>query len=131
VIQRNSEDSATASKGGQIDVDVYECRNAIEYMVMHGFHKEIFALKPGDISDIFEFENDYYIVQVREMESRKQLDFKKVRDQVQQDLYAKKHQGIMENWEDNLLNSAGFIIYDKPLQELLAETKPSKNTEGS
>jgi len=131
VVRKYSEDKETASKGGRLDVDVYECRNAIEYMVMHGFHDEIFALEPGDISDIFEFENDYYIVQIREMESRKQLNFEDVREQVKQDLYTKEHEGVMNNWEDNLLKSAGLVIYDRPLQEMLAETKTPENIEGS
>jgi parvulin-like peptidyl-prolyl isomerase len=131
VARKYSEDKETASKGGRLDVDVYECRNAIEYMVMHGFHDEIFALEPGDISDIFEFGNDYYIVQIREMESRKQLDLEKVREQVKKDLFAKEHEGVMNNWEDNLLKSAGFVIYNKPLQELLAKNQASQNTEGS
>ena len=131
VARKYSEDAETASKGGRLDVDVYECRNAIEYMVMHGFHEEIFALKPGDMSDIFEFENDYYIVQIREMESRKQLNFEDIREQVKQDLYTKEHEGIMESWEDNLLKSAGFMIYGRPLQEMLAETKTPENIEGS
>lgn len=131
VARKYSEDKETASKGGRLDVDVYECRNAIEYMVMHGFHNEIFALEPGDISDIFEFGNDYYIVQIREMESRKQLEFENVREQVKKDLFAKEHEGVMNNWEDNLLKSAGFVIYDKPLQELLAKKQKPENAEGS
>jgi parvulin-like peptidyl-prolyl isomerase len=131
VARKYSEDKETASKGGRLDVDVYECRNAIEYMVMHGFHDEIFALEAGDISDIFEFGNAYYIVQIREMESRKQRGLDEVREQVKKDLFAKEHEGVMNNWEDNLLKSAGFIIYDKSLQELLAKKQESQNTEGS
>jgi len=57
VARKYSEDDETAAKGGRIEVDVYECRNAIDYMLFHGFHKEIFALNSGEISDVFEFEN--------------------------------------------------------------------------
>jgi parvulin-like peptidyl-prolyl isomerase len=128
VARKYSDDRETAAKGGHIDVDVYECRNALEYMLFHGFHKQIFALKPGDISDIFEFENNYYIVQVREMESRKQLTFEEVREKVKEDLYAGEHQKVMDNWEDELLQSAGFVLYDQVLEELLAETKGSQKT---
>jgi parvulin-like peptidyl-prolyl isomerase len=130
VARKYSEDQDTALKGGRLEVDVYECRNSIEYMLLHGFHKQIFALKPGDISDIFEFENDYYIVQIREMQSRKQLAFDEVRKKVKDDLYTAKHQKVMENWEDLLLKSAGFKIYDQILEETLAETEElQKNTE--
>jgi hypothetical protein len=130
VARKYSEDQETALKGGQLEVDVYECRNSIEYMLLHGFHKQIFALKPGDISDIFEFENNYYIVQIREMESRKQMTFDEVRKKVKDDLHAAKHQKVMENWEDLLLKSAGFKIYDQILEETLAETEElQKNTE--
>ncbi|CAB1059508.1 hypothetical protein D1BOALGB6SA_4270 [Olavius sp. associated proteobacterium Delta 1] len=70
VARKYSDDKETAAKGGHIEVDVYECRNAIEYMLFHGFHEQIFALKPGDISDIYEFENNYYIVQVTLVQKR-------------------------------------------------------------
>jgi parvulin-like peptidyl-prolyl isomerase len=130
VARNYSEDQETALKGGRLEVDVYECRSSIEYMLLHGFHNQIFALKPGDISDIFEFENDYYIVQIREMQSRKQLAFDEVRKKVKDDLYTAKHQKVMENWEDLLLKSAGFKIYDQILEETLAETEElQKNTE--
>lgn len=111
-------------------MDVYECRNAIEYMVMHGFHSKIFALKPGDISDVFEFGNDYYIVQIREMESRKQLTFDEVRERVKKDLMDQEHQKVMDNWEDDLLKSAGFVVYDQTLKEVVAETEERPDIKG-
>jgi len=131
IARKYSEDEETASRGGRLDVDVYECRNAIEYMVMHGFHNEIFALKPGDISDVFEFGNDYYIVQIREMESRKQLTLDEVRERVKKDLMDQEHQKVMENWEDDLLKSAGFVVYDQTLKEVLAETEEHPDIKGS
>jgi parvulin-like peptidyl-prolyl isomerase len=118
VARNYSEDQETASKGGRLEVDIYECRNSIEYMLLHGFHKQIFALEPGDISDIFEYENNYYIVQIREMETRKQLTFDEVRQKVKDDLHAVKHKKIMENWEDMLLKSAGFEVYDRVLEDI-------------
>jgi parvulin-like peptidyl-prolyl isomerase len=131
VARKYSEDQETAARGGRLDVDVNECRNAIEYMLFHGFHKQIFALNQGDISDIFEFENNYYIVQIREMDSRKQMTFEDVRQKVKDDLYAVEHQKVMENWEDELLKTAGFIIYDPVLEEMLSETEDSQKTKAS
>jgi parvulin-like peptidyl-prolyl isomerase len=131
VARKYSEDEETASRGGRLDVDVYECRNAIEYMVMHGFHNKIFALKPGDISDVFEFGDDYYIVQIREMESRKQLTFDEARERVKKDLMDHEHQKVMDNWEDDLLKSAGFVVYDQTLKELVAETEERPDIKGS
>jgi parvulin-like peptidyl-prolyl isomerase len=135
VARKYSDDKETASRGGRMEVDIYECRNQVEYMLLHGFHKKIFQVKPGDISDIFEFGGDYYIVQMREMESRKQMTFEKVRDEVKKDLVDKEHQKIMVNWEDDLLRSAGFVVYDQTLKEAMAEasteTKESRNVKGS
>jgi|GEM_PF-2471548 len=130
IARKFSDDEETASRGGRLDVDVYECRNAIEYMVMHGFHSKIFALKPGDISDVFEFGNDYYIVQIREMESRKQLTFDEVRERVKKDLMDQEHQKVMDNWEDDLLKSAGFVVYDQTLKEVVAETEERPDIKG-
>jgi parvulin-like peptidyl-prolyl isomerase len=125
VARKYSEDEVTASKGGRLEVDVYECRTSIEYMLFHGFHQQVFALNPGDISDIFEFENNYYIVQIREMDSRRQLTLEDVREKVKEDLHAEEHQKVMVNWEDELLKTAGFKIYDRILAEMLAEIEDS------
>ncbi len=131
VARNYSEDPATAPKGGRLDVDVYECRNEIEYMLAHGFHHNIFELEPGDISDVFEFGNDYYIVQIREMERRKQASFDEVRERVKKDLTDKKHQKVMENWEDDLLNVAQFTLYEKPLEEMMAAYEEQQQNEKS
>ncbi len=126
VARKYSEDSATAAAGGRLEVDVYECRNSIEFMLFHGFHKKIFDLEPGEISDVFEFENNYYIMQAREMQDRKQLTFEEVKAQVKEDLMSKEHQKVMVNWEDDLLKSAGFVVYDQALKEVLAEAEKSQ-----
>ena len=34
----------------------------------------------------------------------------------------KEHQKVMEKWEDDLLRSAGFVVYDQVLKEAQAET---------
>ena len=57
-----------------------------------------------------------------------QLAFEDVREKVKEDLYAGEHQKVMENWEDELLQTAGFKIYDRILEELLTETKASQKT---
>ncbi len=121
VARNYSEDEATASKGGRLEVDVHECRNAVEYMVLHGFHKKIFELESGDISEVFEFGGNYYIVQIREMESRKESTFEEIKEMVKKDLMDKEHEKVMEKWEDELLKSAGFIAFDKTIREFLAE----------
>lgn len=131
VARKYSEDPETGPKGGRLDVDVYECRNEIEYMLLHGFHNNIFSLQSGDISDVFEFRDDYYIVQIREMEKKKQAIFDEVRDRVKQDLTNKEHQMVMENWEDDLLKSAGFTVYDQVLKEVMSEIKETKSIQES
>jgi len=88
---------------------------------MHGFHKTIFQLEQGEISDVFEFGGDYYIVQIRELENRKEMIFEEIKAQVKNDLMDNKHENVMENWEDDLLKSAGFVIYDKALKDVTAK----------
>ena len=131
VAREYSEDKETASRGGRLEVDMYECRNQVEYMLFHGFHMKVFQLKEGDISEVFEFGGDYYIVQIREMEGRKQVIFEEVREQVKQNLMDREHEKVMEKWEDDLLRSAGFVVYDQTTEEVLAEAvakEPSKAT---
>jgi parvulin-like peptidyl-prolyl isomerase len=131
IARKYSEDPETAPKGGRLDVDIYECRNEVEYMLLHGFHKKIFSLEPGDISDVFEFENNFYIVQVREMQSRKKATFEEIRDRVKQDLTNKEHQKVMENWEDDLLKTANFVVYENPLEEALVASEEAQETKES
>lgn len=135
IVRKYSDDAETASRGGRVDVDIYECRSQIEYMLLHGFHKKIFELKPGEISDIFEFGGDYYIVQMREMESRKQEILEEVREQVKKDIMKREHREVMKTWEDDLMKSAGFTVYDENLMEAMTEasagTEVSKTTKGS
>jgi parvulin-like peptidyl-prolyl isomerase len=132
VARKYSDDEETAAKGGRLEVDIHECRNQIEYVILHGFHKKIFDLKPGDISDVFEYGGDYYIVQIRELESRKQLTFQEVKEQVKKDYKDKEHQKVMEKWEDDLLRSAGFVVYDQVLEELAeAEAKEEEKLKES
>jgi parvulin-like peptidyl-prolyl isomerase len=127
VAGKYSEDKATSSRGGRLDLDVYECRDAVEYMLLHGFHQKIFHLKPGDISEIFEHGGNYYIVQINDMESRKQFVFEDVKELVREKLMEKEHQGVMENWEDDLLRSAGFTVYDQNIRsELIQKESPEK-----
>jgi parvulin-like peptidyl-prolyl isomerase len=90
-------------------------------MLLHGFHKKIFALKPGDISEAFEYGGNYHIVQIRDMESRKGIPFQEVKEAVKRELMVKEHQKVMEKWEDDLLRSAGFVVYEGNLQEALAK----------
>lgn len=129
VARRYSEDEETASRGGLLDLDVYECRNEVEYMLLHGFHKKIFALKPGDISEPFEYGDSYYIVQIRDMESRKGIPFEEVKEFVKRDLMAKEHQKVMEKWEDDLLRSVAFTVYEGNLQEALAKEPTRESAE--
>ena len=129
VARKYSDDEATASKGGHLELDMYECRNQVEYMLFHGFHMKIFQLEPGDISDVFEFGGDYYIVQIREMDNRKQMIFEEVKERVKEDLMGKEHEKVMDKWEDDLLKSAGFVVYDQALKEALAETAVEETRE--
>jgi parvulin-like peptidyl-prolyl isomerase len=126
VARESSDDSQTASKGGALDVDIYECRNAVEYMLLHGFHKKIFELEPGDISDVFEFGGDYYLIEIKEMENRKEIPFQDIKEEVKKDLMAKEHQKVMERWEDDLLKSVEFVIYGNTLKEMIPDVVVEK-----
>jgi hypothetical protein len=38
----------------------------------------------------------------------------------------KEHQKVMAKWEDDLLRSSGFLVYDQALKEVLAEAATSE-----
>ncbi|MFQ6003699.1 MAG: peptidylprolyl isomerase, partial [Candidatus Zixiibacteriota bacterium] len=131
VAREYSEDEETAAKGGEFAQDVFECRNVLEYITAHGFHKKIFELKPGEISDVFEYNGDYYIVKLRELEERKQKPLSEVNDIIGKELTEQEHQKVMKTWTEDLLKSANLVIYDSVLRTLSMEEEQKKEISGS
>jgi len=52
---------------------------------------------------------------------------------VKDELMAKEHEKVMEKWEDDLLSSAGFVVYDQTVKEAFAEAvgEESQEVKGS
>ena len=118
-----SEDKKTAPNGGRFEGDVFECRNTLEYITMHGFHREIFELKPGEISDVFEYNGDYYIVQMRDLTERQPKPLPDVAGFIGEELTQREHKEVMETWEKELLDSVGLTFYDEAITSLLDEER--------
>jgi len=60
------------------------------------------------------------------MENSKKVTFDEIRDRVKQDLMNKEHQKVMENWEDDLLKTANFVVYENPLEEALVASEEAQ-----
>ncbi|MEO5795015.1 MAG: SurA N-terminal domain-containing protein [Rhodoferax sp.] len=83
VAKKNSQDTGSAVKGGDLD---YFGRGAM----VKPFEDAAFALKKGDISDIVESDFGYHIIQLTDIRSPKQRSFEEMRPELEADLKAQQ-----------------------------------------
>ncbi len=76
VAKKNSQDTGSAVKGGDLD---YFGRGAM----VKPFEDTVFALKKGDISDIVESDFGFHIIQLTDVRAPKQRSFEEVRPELE------------------------------------------------
>jgi parvulin-like peptidyl-prolyl isomerase len=121
VAQEYSEDPETAKNGGALEGWISEKTEMIEEFASHGFHENVLGLGEQDISLPFLFYNSYYIVQVRERQGPGQMAFEQVRETIQMELAARKHEDMARKMDKALLDQANLIIFDRTINSILNE----------
>lgn len=121
IAQEYSEDPETAKNGGALEGWISEKTEFIEEIASHGFHENVLDLREEDVSLPFIFFNSYYIVQVRERQEPGQMTFEQVRETIQTELTARKHDDMASKMEKTLLDQANLIIFDKTIDSILNE----------
>jgi peptidyl-prolyl cis-trans isomerase D len=79
VAKKNSQDSGSAGKGGDLD---FFGRGAM----VKPFEDAVFTMKKGDISDIVESDFGYHIIQLTAVKVPKQISFEELRPGIESDL---------------------------------------------
>ncbi|NIA14485.1 MAG: hypothetical protein GWP08_10415 [Nitrospiraceae bacterium] len=109
----------TAARGGEMDQWIYEGGGHLGEAIEHGFHRYVFDLEVGEISDVFEFSNNFWIVKMRDSRASRQQTFEEARPTVDAYLKAIKHKDRMFELQNELLERSQLVIRDFVLSRML------------
>ena len=98
VARKQSQDSGSASKGGDLD---FFARGAM----VKPFEDAVFAMKEGDISDVVESEFGFHIIQLTAVKAPKAPSFEAMRPQLEADLRKQQAQRKFAELADVFSNS--------------------------
>lgn len=121
--KKYSEDTQTAENGGRLE----KSNNSMVEMFNHEFHEKFMDLDEGEITEPFTMGSDYLIVKMREKQQPKQLSFEAVKAHLKEDLKLKKHDELMAQMYQKMLNQANLVIYDQVLENLVNSKKEVNN----
>jgi parvulin-like peptidyl-prolyl isomerase len=126
VAQGYSEDPETAANGGELPGWIGESTDILTEIELHPFHEMILWLPPGDISPPFEFSGSLYIVQVIERTEPEFMSLDEARPYIEEILKIQKHEQLLTELQEKLLQDASFEIYptviDGYLDQLILST---------
>ena len=99
----HSEDAGTSSRGGDLGFFTRNTHTA-------KFDDAVFALKPGEISDIVETEYGYHIIKLIERSPARTRAFDEVRDQIKEQILARKRAQTLTTWLERRRGEAAVHI---------------------
>jgi len=98
VARKNSQDTGSASKGGDLD---FFAKGAM----VKAFEDAAFALKKGDISDVVESEFGFHIIELTDIKAPKVPSFESMRAQLEADLRKQQAQRLFAEQAETFSNS--------------------------
>ena len=122
VAQEYSEDW-TASQGGRLDQWIYEGASYLGEALEHGLHRYIFRLDRGEVSDVFKFKDDFFIVRMDEKQEPRQQTFEEAKPYVKEMLSSVRHEERAYELQNELLEKSKLVVYDHVLSAMLREEK--------
>ena len=117
--KKYSED-ASASSGGEISGTFYKDHLA------QSIANAVFSLKKGENSEIVDYNDGYYIFNVRKKTKENLAPLEELSEGIKSHLKEQEHDKQMEDMEQKMLDEAEFTIYDRTLKKLLKEDKSGK-----
>lgn len=109
----------TATRGGELDRWIVEGGSHLGELYEHAFHRYVFELQPGEVSDFFEFRNSYWIVKMREYRPSREQTFEEARPTVEAYLKRLKHDERVIQLQRELLEKSRLVIRDFVLSRML------------
>jgi parvulin-like peptidyl-prolyl isomerase len=121
IAQEYSEDPETAANGGELKEWIGESSDFLTELEFHPFHEAFIDLPEGEISPPFEFDGSLYIVQVIERTDPETLSLDEVRPAIDEFLRSQKHDQLLLELQNRLLEEANVVIYSTVIEDYLTK----------
>jgi len=112
VAKKYSED-ASAANGGKIEGDLHE-----EYLAPV-ISKSAFSLKIGDVSPVLDYDNGYYIIQVRNRTEATIPTLEEASEEIKSHLQDLAHEKSTYQMQEKMLTNANFKVYNRTLRNMM------------
>jgi parvulin-like peptidyl-prolyl isomerase len=120
-IAKQYSQDATARNGGVIPVWLHERDLPREAATV------IFALKKGEVTNVIETHNRFYIFKIDDRTEERQQSYEEVADVIKSYLQNSKHLELEASVEAELLSQAQFTVYNRTLRNLLKENEGAES----
>ncbi len=110
----------TATRGGEQDRWIYEGASHLGERFEHDFHEVVFSLKPGEISDVFTFRNNFWIVKLRQRAEARTQTFEEAKSRIVEILKSVRHEDRMYELQNELLEKSRLVVRDYVLSRLMS-----------
>ncbi len=135
--QDNSHDTGSAAKGGMLGSSKppapgEQDKGQSDYFgrgeMVPEFDKAVFALKPGQISDVVETSYGFHIIKVLDHKLEVPKDFAQKKEDYRKQLLEQRKTEAWNEYQQNLKKTATIVIQDSELQayKLLDENKKAE-----
>lgn len=117
IAQEYSEDSETATNGGEYPGWIGESSDILAELEMHPFHERVLTLQPGEISPVFQYGDSLYIVQIIERTEPETLSLEQAGPFIEEILFEQEHGTLTAQLQQQLLDESVFVLYPSVLEE--------------
>ena len=112
-------------------LDMYEEKDmqfiSLAEVRMHPLHEVVFAMKEGEVSEPFEFQDNYYIFKVWERSGKGYVAFDNVKEAIKRVLVVRKRRERTETLKEQLMKKSQLVLNEHALEAMAkkqAEKKP-------
>ena len=89
----------------------------------------IFAAQVGDVTDVLEISDGFYIFKVDDRKEQRQQEYEELADAIKNHLKDEKHMEMEANLETQMITDSGLVVYDRTLRTLLKDSMDDAGTE--
>jgi len=118
-IAREYSDDPSATGGGELESWIYDENLHAGGEQAPEFYRTVFKLQNGQLSDIFEFSRNFWLVKMKENVPSRQMTLAEARPMIEVYVRTMKHQERMMELQSELLEKSQLVIKDHVLSRKL------------